>query len=210
MIGIIVLLLLRFVPALWGSLLLFVLVAAISIIGYGVYYWLSQQDARRNQDDDTLLRIEREIEACQKKANKYREETEAIRHRHRRLANQLEKSEASEPTARQKAEKMLLALDEELSLRLAKAAFFEESAGKLTAMLETHKLNLEIMSGEVDLERWRKHNYTDVADMEEMKDRIEREKTQLDTISQLAHRAIDSEDLNHTSLLRRKLKELQY
>ncbi|PHI19109.1 hypothetical protein CEQ90_14445 [Lewinellaceae bacterium SD302] len=206
-IAVLVLLLLRFVPALWGSLILFALVTIVGVLGYGLYRALSKKTSPVSRDD-TLARIENEIAACRHKSDVYRTEAEAIRNRHRRLSDQLEKSKSPEPSARKKAEKILSALDQELGLRLAKAIFFEESEQQLKALLETRKLHQELINGEADLERWRTANYVDVADMEEMKDRIEREKTQLDTISELTHRASGSEDLDHTEALRRKLKNL--
>lgn len=207
-IAVVVLLLLRLMPALWGSALLFLILGSVGGLFYLAYRYLNRSESEQGEQDEFFIRIKEQMEICRQKADAYRGEAEEIDFEYRRLSEQLARSEQSEPEALMRAKKVLVELDAERSLRVAKANFFEESHRQLREMLQSRQLQQELQKSTRKLEQWRQSNHLDVADIEEMRDRIERDRLQLDTISELTNRATLAPDLDHTERLREKLKNL--
>jgi hypothetical protein len=207
-IAVVVLLLLRLMPALWGSALLFIIIGSVVGLFYLAYRYINGNKPEEGGKDEFFTRIKEQMDICRQKADAYLDEAEEINIDHRRLSEQLARSEQSEPEALVRAKKVLAELNAERSLRLAKAEFFEESHRQLREMLQSRQLQQELQKSARKLEQWRQNNHLDVSDIEEMRDRIERDRLQLDTISELTNRATLAPDLDHTEQLREKLKNL--
>lgn len=208
LIAVIVLILLRFIPALWGGALVLIMIGVFGAVGYLIWKYFFAAKSEAVNTDEFASRIKGQMDICRQKANAYRAEAKEIATDHLTLTEQIARNEHSESAALQRATRMLAELDTERSLRLAKASFFEESHRQLREMFQSRQLQQEIQKGATKLEKWRQNNHLDVADMEEMRDRIERDRLQLDTISELTNRATLAPDLDHTEQLREKLKTL--
>lgn len=202
----IIMLLLRFFPALWGGLLLVAMLAGLIAL-----YKLSNgkhKSPQTKEKDQLALAISQKVEECKNKASGFRQEAEEIRKQHQELAQQMERAGSADPLAQQKAEKLLERFDNEMSLRLAKAAFFDASLEQLNQMLENRRLQQQLDKSEKALERWQDANFEDVADLESMRERIRLDKAQLETISELAQRAAISPSLQHAVALKKQLEEI--
>lgn len=200
------LLILRFFPALWGSLLvIFVFLSAVAMV-----YWLYQRSATPDSKatkDDFVERLLRSIEDSKKRAEDYRNEASQIVRSRRELAEQLDRTVDPGPEADAKGRRLLQELDDEQALRLSKANFFDTSQRELKELLERYRLHQQLLAKEAELERLRSENYDDAAQLEKVRYQVERDQTRLSTIIELTHRAAISPNLNDTERLRLSLEK---
>lgn len=208
LIAAIVLLLLRFVPALWGSVALLLLLAPI----VGVTWWIlgRKGGAAAKMEQDQLTRaIEEKMVECQRQSTAFRQEVATISQQYQELADQLEKAGTVDVVAHGKGKELLLRFNNEMDLRLAKATFFESSYDQLEKMLHNRRLQRKLEESEAALQQWQEANFDGVEALESMRERIRLDQAQLAVISELAQKAAISPNLQQAIALKKELEAMK-
>lgn len=202
-----ILLFVRFFPALWGLLALGALVFPLLLILFFAFRYWKRKKTQKLAESSLATGIQQKIANAKAQADHFRTTAQKIQNSRLELAQQLEKTKDPVPEVAEKGQRLLRELDEEQALRNAKARFFETLVQELQNLQEQSLLQEQLLAKEAELEALRANNYDDIARMEELRYALERDKSRLDTIGELTHRAANSPSLNDTEQLRLDLEE---
>ena len=208
--SILLMVLMRFVPAL--GFLLTVLVC-VGLLGYSLFGFSSLLLARRRNAnqvrDDFGERVRERLLDCREREEAFRTEAQHITNSIRTLRDDLDRSDLVGETERTKAEELIQELEAEFGLRQAKAAFFAECAKKLEELLARHQLVRSMAARRKELEALRRTNFDDEATVEETRYHLEQDTIQLDTIVELTRSASLSSKAEQARELQERLEKLR-
>lgn len=187
------------------------LLAAIALGVYGLYWLVKYLLDRRNAEAysrSTEGRIKAKIDYCEGLLEKNREEMEEIQDNIRDLRSKVQATTDIRPQNRQESQELLSGFQSELQLRQAKAAFYQRCIRKLESLLRNHQLMTEIEEKKHRLRALQENNYEELAQLEEIKSDLEMDSTYLDTIDELSLKMLESDTVDDAEHLRLELEEM--
>lgn len=187
------------------------LLAAIALGVYGLYWLVKYLLDRRNAEAysrSTEGRIKAKIDYCEGLLEKNRKEMEEIQDNIRDLRSKVQATTDIRPQNRQESQELLSGFQSELQLRQAKAAFYQRCIRKLESLLRNHQLMTEIEEKKHRLRALQENNYEELAQLEEIKSDLEMDSTYLDTIDELSLKMLESDTVDDAEHLRLELEEM--
>ena len=190
---------------------MFLVLAAVGVLGAGVYYLVRHLRARwasRRYAKSTEGIIGSRVDRCQLEIRENKKAMEEIRRNIRELEEKLEQATQASEESRQYTRKLIEDFQAELELREAKINFLESCTRKLQMVLHNYELSKAFAEKKSELKLLREKNFEDIADLEELRSDIEYDRTYLETIDNLSLRMLGSQSLETVHALKQELEQM--
>ncbi len=189
--------------------ILFILFAAVLAFGiYFAYRFFSKRSVNRRRQRTIAGKIEQKIAYCRNQLSKNEKEIADILDNIEGLENKKSEAAAISSINQSETDRLIEGFKAELKLRYSKVNFFQTAINKLQSLLQNHLLAKELLEREEKLKRLREDHYEDLAKLEELKANIEMDTTVFDTIEELSHRLILSNDIHDAEKLQIELNNM--
>lgn len=190
---------------------MFLVLAGVVLLGFGVY-WLYQfidgRLAQRRHARSTEGVIEARVLRCQAEIGKNRKAMHEIKKNIADLEEKLERTIQASEESRQHTRRLIAGFQAELDLRRAKVHFLETCVRKLQTILQNYELSKALAQKKEELKMLREQNLDDLADLEELRTNIEYDRTYLETIDNLSTRMLGAQSLETVQTLKKELEEM--
>jgi hypothetical protein len=190
---------------------LFLVIAGLGLIGYGVYLmvrYAMQWAAKRRRAKSPEGVIESRVDRCLEEIAKNRSAIAEIGGNIEELEEKLRKASMASAESRRHTQRLLTDFQAEIDLREAKIRFLEVCVQKLQIVLHNFELSKAFAQKKGELKMLREKNFDEIADLEALRSDIEYDRTHLETIDNLSHRLTGSQSLESVDALRRELEEM--
>lgn len=207
--ALLILILFRFLVAFRFAILSLLILGAIGFGVYFLYRYFQNKRAKQAFQKSPEGHIQSQIDHFSNLLKENQQEIEDIEASIRDLEHTLQDREELTTQNREQSEELLKGFRAERQLREAKASFYRLGLNKLDRLLHNHRLARQLSAKKDKLEQLREDNYEDLAQLEEMRSRVELDTFHhLGTIEDLSDRLLESSSANDAQHLRRELEEM--
>lgn len=205
---IVLILLMRFLPAFRFLFSILVGVAILGLLGGSIWYFLIKRRRDKRYAASTEGQIEQRIAFCRTEIKGQESEIAEIEENISDLENQLRASNEIVPQNRRKSESLIKAFRSQLQLRRSKIDFYEVCIKKLEILLHNQRLASDLEVKKKKLEQLRENNFEELAKLESLRSDVEMETLYLETIDQLSLRLQDTNTVDDAEILQRELEKM--
>lgn len=203
-----VLITLRFIPALSFIFLTLLMLAAAGFVAYYLwYYWRGRQE-QSAFGDSVSGRIQAQLDECQALRQKNELELQDIQNSIRDLERHKASMADMSATNQRESERLLKGFYQELKLRQTKNRFFRTAEDKLNRLLHNHQLEEQLNEKRQKLLELQEDKYEELAELEELRYNLVSDTAYLDTIDELSQQMKLSDSYENASSLEEKLEEM--
>lgn len=190
---------------------MFLVLAGLALLGYGVYlalgYVRDLREKKRHESSPEGV-IESRMVYCASEIEKNREAVEGIRRIIAGLEEKLRLANQAGEENKQHTRTLVREFEAEMELREAKVHFLETCLRKLQIIQHNFELSKTLALKKAELQAMREQNFEEIAGLEELRTGIEYDRTYLETIDNLSSRMIGSQSLETVKALRKELEEM--